>query len=86
MLRIRHAKNTLYIDQSLRCFDGILALAEANTPLWVFSLNHDVLIECDLGLLYRGIAETLVRSYKSGESDLPDAVRSRNRFPQIWAK
>ena len=46
ILRIRHAKNALYIDQSLRCFDGMLALAEANMPLWVFSLNHDVLIEC----------------------------------------
>jgi len=31
--------------EMLRFYDGLLGLARANTPLWVFSLNHDVMLE-----------------------------------------
>lgn len=31
--------------EMLRFYDGLLGLATANTPLWVFTLNHDVMLE-----------------------------------------
>jgi hypothetical protein len=33
------------LNQNLPRYDGIRALAEVNAPLWVFSLNHDVMVE-----------------------------------------
>jgi len=32
--------------EGLQYFEGIARLAQSNRPLWIFSLNHDVLIEC----------------------------------------
>jgi len=32
--------------EGLQYFEGIARLAQNNHPLWIFSLNHDVLIEC----------------------------------------
>jgi len=32
--------------EGLQYFEGIVPLARNNRPLWIFSLNHDVLIEC----------------------------------------
>jgi len=32
--------------EGLQYFEGIARLAEVNRPLWIFSLNHDVLVEC----------------------------------------
>lgn len=32
--------------EGLQYFEGLSALARRNHPLWIFSLNHDVLIEC----------------------------------------
>ena len=32
--------------EGLQYFEGIARLAKNNRPLWIFSLNHDVLIEC----------------------------------------
>jgi hypothetical protein len=32
--------------EGLQYFQGIVPLAERNRPLWIFSLNHDVLVEC----------------------------------------
>ncbi|HEY5281518.1 MAG TPA: hypothetical protein VIM14_01900 [Polyangia bacterium] len=32
--------------EGLQYFEGIARLAKANRPLWIFSLNHDVLVEC----------------------------------------
>jgi hypothetical protein len=32
--------------EGLQYFEGLVPLARANRPLWIFSLNHDVLIEC----------------------------------------
>jgi hypothetical protein len=37
--------NNAFLNQHLPLYDGIRALAEANAPLWVFSLNHDVIVE-----------------------------------------
>ena len=32
--------------EGLQYFEGIAPLARQNRPLWIFSLNHDVLVEC----------------------------------------
>ncbi len=32
--------------EGLQYFQGLVPLAQANRPLWIFSLNHDVLVEC----------------------------------------
>jgi len=32
--------------EGLQYFEGLAHLSEANRPLWIFSLNHDVLVEC----------------------------------------
>ena len=46
LLYFRHTKNVDYIQRNLAFYDGVSVLAEQNKPLWIFSLNHDTLIEC----------------------------------------
>ncbi len=45
LLLARHVEKPDYLKSLLRFYDGLRALAEANTPLWIFSLNHDLIIE-----------------------------------------
>jgi hypothetical protein len=42
----RHLQFEKVIETQMRFMDGIVGLANANQPLWVFSLNHDLIIEC----------------------------------------
>ncbi|TET44764.1 hypothetical protein E3J62_09500 [candidate division TA06 bacterium] len=46
ILYLRHIRGEPVILAAMRFFDGLAGLAEQSKPLWVFSLNHDVLIEC----------------------------------------
>jgi len=46
ILRDRHVHFLPQLERNLRYLDGLAALATSNAPLWVFSLNHDVLVEC----------------------------------------
>jgi hypothetical protein len=46
LLYYRHVKNIQSIRHHLKFFSGLLSLVEQNTPLWVFSLNHDLIVEC----------------------------------------
>src|ERR1039457_6243586 len=46
ILYFRHRNNAELIDRNIDCLEGIAKLAFANSPLWVFSLNHDLIIEC----------------------------------------
>ncbi len=46
LLYQRHILNETLIAGSLRFLEGIVGLARASAPLWVFSLNHDLIIEC----------------------------------------
>jgi len=46
IFRLRHAQKIDLIEKNLSSLEGIVKLAQANAPLWIFSLNHDVLIEC----------------------------------------
>ena len=46
LLKQRHVLNIGYIERNISRLAGIAALAEINRPLWVFSLNHDLIMEC----------------------------------------
>jgi hypothetical protein len=50
-LYFRQVNNNAFLRKRLPFYDGIRALAEANKPLWIFSLNHDVVIEALAALL-----------------------------------
>jgi hypothetical protein len=45
LLYVRQVSNDAFFKRHLSAYDGLRALADANTPLWVFSLNHDVIVE-----------------------------------------
>ncbi len=45
LLFVRHTHNIQYIDQRLHYYEGMRVLSSQNSPLWIFSLNHDLIIE-----------------------------------------
>lgn len=45
LLYYRQINNEPYLQKNLPFYDGIKVLADQNTPLWIFSLNHDVMVE-----------------------------------------
>jgi hypothetical protein len=45
LLYDRQVNNSAFFNRHLSRYDGIRALTDANAPLWVFTLNHDVVIE-----------------------------------------
>lgn len=45
LLHARQVNNDEFLGHNLPLFDGLAKLAKENAPLWVFSLNHDVMIE-----------------------------------------
>lgn len=45
VLYARHFANVIMLMASLRYLDGIVGLARQNAPLWIFTLNHDVIVE-----------------------------------------
>ena len=65
LLQERHLLNVAYIERNIRYLDGIEAFARQNAPLWIFSLNHDLIIECfaaDVGIpLKSGFTEHTIR-------------------------
>lgn len=42
----RHKMLTSLLPVHMRYLDGIIGLANQNKPLWIFSLNHDLFMEC----------------------------------------
>ena len=46
MLYRRQVERRDSYREGLQYFEGIVSLARQNRPLWIFSLNHDVLVEC----------------------------------------
>ena len=46
LLKERHVLNMDLIERCVQYLDGIATLAKQNMPLWVFSLNHDLVMEC----------------------------------------
>ncbi len=65
LLQERHLLNVEYIERTVRYLDGIKSLVEDNAPLWIFSLNHDLISECfaaDVGVPIRsGFTEETIR-------------------------
>lgn len=45
MLYHRQVNNDALYEKRLSAYDGLGALAEESSPLWVFSLNHDLIVE-----------------------------------------
>jgi hypothetical protein len=45
-LLLRHLRQVEFIEGGMKHYEGMVTLAEDNPPLWIFSLNHDVLVEC----------------------------------------
>jgi hypothetical protein len=70
LLLARHIEKPDYLKSLLRFYDGLRALAEANVPLWVFSLNHDLIIEL--------VAARLSIPIRSGFSDTTVTFPYRN--------
>ena len=82
LLKERHLLNENIILRSMRYFAGIDSLLETNTPLWVFSLNHDLIMECfsahnNIPVRY-GFSDDLVR--------LPRRDKDGNEIGEIEAR
>ena len=45
LLYLRHVNNVGSIHRRLSYYSGLSVLADHNRPLWIFSLNHDVIME-----------------------------------------
>lgn len=41
-----HVRGSRRVDANLAYFRGLAELAESNKPLWIFNLNHDLMVEC----------------------------------------
>lgn len=71
LLMERQVKNTRYALSALDDFSSIKELAEKNKPLWVFSLNHDCIIEMlasKSGIPIRsGFNEEIIIPMKTGD-------------------
>ncbi|MFN4274906.1 MAG: hypothetical protein ACK4FJ_01295 [Ferrovibrio sp.] len=45
LLTCRQVNNDLFFERNLPLYDGLNAFVQGDDPLWVFSLNHDLIIE-----------------------------------------
>ena len=46
LLYYDHVNNIELIKRNLSHYKGLERLAEENNPLWIFSVNHDIIVEC----------------------------------------
>ena len=46
LLAQRHVLNVSFIARAIRNLEGLRRFAEIHKPLWILSLNHDLLVEC----------------------------------------
>lgn len=81
LLFYRQVNNRTFFDHHLPLYDGLGALAQGNAPLWIFSLNHDLIIEAmaaRLGLpLYCGFSpETVTLPRRRGRGEKFGEVRA----------
>lgn len=56
ILQLRHAKSESFIRSAISLHKGLRTLAAGSTPLWIFSLNHDLVVEilaAELGIPLR---------------------------------
>lgn len=74
LLYFRHVNNEELIDKQLQQYEGICSFVNGESPLWVFSLNHDLIVESIAEKfsipIYTGFGPgrvTLPRRNKNGE-------------------
>jgi hypothetical protein len=75
LLYYRQVNNPSFFQNALPYYDGLRSLADANLPLWVFTLNHDLIVEL--------IAARLSIPIHSGFSDTTISFPVRNRVGTI---
>lgn len=66
-LYLRQIHNDPFFKVHLPFYDGLRSLVEANRPLWIFSLNHDLIIET----LAARHAMPLFNGFSAAEVSLP---------------
>lgn len=81
LLLEQHVKNQLYCLHSINAFAGLKNLLNSDAPLWVFSLNHDLIMEMVLtkyAIPYKtgfwGSKRLNINSYSSKNSILVEAL------------
>ena len=81
LLLYRQVNNGAFFERRLPLYDGLGTLARGNAPLWIFSLNHDLIIEAvaaRLGLpLYCGFGpETVTLPRRRGRGEKFGEIRA----------
>ena len=76
-----HTLNVAYIERTLRYLDGFADFAIEEQPLWVFSLNHDVIVECLAAK--QGIPVN--SGFMSGDVRLPLRDEAGNKIGELSA-
>jgi len=76
-----HTLNVVYIERTLRYLDGFAHFATEQQPLWVFSLNHDVIVEC----LAAKHGIPLNSGFMSGDVRLPLRDEAGNKIGELSA-
>ncbi len=82
LLRLRHENNIALIEGNLHVLEGMARLSDTNNPLWIFSLNHDMLVEC-VAMKY-GIP--VHSGFASGEIALPRRDFQGARIGELTAE
>ena len=91
LLYYRQIHNKMFFGRHLPYYDGIRALADANLPLWIFSLNHDVMVEAIAARLsipvhtgFSKVTITLPRRDASGrkKGEIPAEVLTKRELEQ----
>jgi hypothetical protein len=77
-----HTLNVAYIERTLRYLDGFAHFAMEQQPLWVFSLNHDVIVEC----LAAKHGVPVNSGFMSGDVRLPLRDKTGNRIGELSAE
>ena len=75
LLYFHHVIDVDSTQRGLLYYSGVSVLADQNKPLWIFSLNHDVIVEC----LAKGLDIPLNAGFTSEQVSLP----RRNQQGQI---
>ncbi|MBX9597019.1 MAG: hypothetical protein K2X04_00410 [Burkholderiales bacterium] len=85
LLLEQHVKNQLYCLHSINAFAGLKNLLNLDAPLWVFSLNHDLIMEmvfAKYAIPYKtgfwGSKRLNINSYSSKNSILVEELTRKN--------
>lgn len=82
LLMHRQGKNDAFFGQWLPMYDGLGKLAQGDNPLWIFSLNHDLIIEAVAARLELPI----YCGFSSETINLPHCNRRGQKIGEIKAE